>query len=425
MIRVQAVEQFDGEFIIPGDKSITHRAIILNAAVQGEAVISNVSLGEDCLSTCRCMQKLGAKIDMQNTTLFVQGVSSFFSGQSLDCGNSATTMRLLTGLLCGKNITAKLYGDASLTLRPMQRVCEPLSLLGANVKTNNGYAPINIQPALLHGANIDLNISSAQVKSAVLLAGLFSGGKTSVGEPVQSRDHTERMLQAMGAKMVINGTKVTIENSSLHPINVCVPSDISSAAYFMAIGALKGKTLCKNVGINPTRTGILKAFDLLGVKYTLYNQKIVSGEKVADIVVEKSPLHAITISQKDVPSMIDELPLIALLCAFADGESVISGAGELRVKECDRIMATAQMICALGGDCTATQDGFIIRGKKRLQGGNVDSFSDHRIAMSAAVGLLSSVNGGHIVNEECCTISFPDFFEKIGIKAKNKGAGMR
>ena len=224
------------------------------------------------------------------------------------------------------------------------------------------------------------------------------------------------MLRAMGAKIQTNGVETTVEKSTLSSLDVCVPSDISSAAYFMALGALKGRTLCKNVSVNPTRKGILKAFDLLGVKYSLKNKNMSGGEETADILVERSDMRAIQITAKDVPSMIDELPLVALLCAFADGESVISGAKELRVKESDRIATTTKMIRDLGGDCTETDDGFIIHGKEKLQGGTVDSFLDHRIAMSAAVGLLASVNGGSILREECCAISFPDFFEKLGLK---------
>jgi 3-phosphoshikimate 1-carboxyvinyltransferase len=224
------------------------------------------------------------------------------------------------------------------------------------------------------------------------------------------------MLQAMGANIAVDGNKVTVEKSALLAVNVDVPSDISSAAYFMALGALKGKTLCKNVGINPTRTGILKAFEQLGVRYTLGNKRVSGGEEIADIEVEKSHLHAITLTEKDVPAMVDELPLIALLCAFADGESRITGAKELRVKESDRIRTTAELINHLGGYCEELPDGFIIRGKNKLTGGDIDSYLDHRIAMTGAVGLIASQNGGHVIRPECCAISFPDFFQKLDIK---------
>lgn len=416
MQRIDAREYFSGEFDLPGDKSITHRAVMLNSGADGEAIVSNALMGEDCLSTCRCMRALGAKIDVDGTTMRVRGTPKFQSGVELDCGNSGTTIRLLTGFVSGKRIEAKLYGDKSLSARPMKRVSEPLSLLGANVKTTDGHAPVYVSPAVLHGADIRLSISSAQVKSAALLAGLSANGETRVSEPVKSRDHTERMLAAMGANIYVDGNSVTVKRSELRATDVCVPSDISSAAYFMALGALKGKTLCKNVGINPTRTGILSAFDKLGVRYSLLNKRVSAGEETADILVEKSPMQAIELGYQDVPAMIDELPLIALLCAFADGESHITGAKELRVKESDRIRTTAELIRNLGGECEELPDGFVIRGKKSLRGGTIDSYLDHRIAMTGAIGLLASQNGGYVARPECCAISFPDFFKKLDVK---------
>lgn len=413
---IQGREYFEGEFELPGDKSITHRAIMLNGGADGEAVITNALLGEDCISTCRCMRSLGAKIDVDGTTLRVSGTPRFRRGMQLNCGNSGTTMRLLTGFVAGKQIDAMLYGDDSLSSRPMRRVADPLALLGANVKTTDGHAPVYVTPAPLRGTEMSLLISSAQVKSAVLLAGISADGETRVSEPVKSRDHTERMLAAMGAEIRVNGNAITVCKSHLKAIDVCVPSDISSAAYFMALGALKGKTLCKNVGINPTRTGILTAFDRLGVKYSLLNRRVSGGEETADILVEKSDMHSITLTAEDVPAMIDELPLVALLCAFADGETHITGAKELRVKESDRIRTTAELINNLGGDCQETPDGFIIRGKETLVGGDIDSYLDHRIAMTGAVGLIASKQGGNVLREDCCAISFPDFFDKLGVK---------
>ncbi len=416
MIEIQAREKFEGEFSLPGDKSVTHRAIMLNGGADGEAVITNALMGEDCLSTCRCMRALGTQIEINGTTVQVQGTPRFRRGTELNCGNSGTTIRLLTGFVAGKEIDAKLYGDDSLSSRPMKRIAEPLALLGADIQTTNNRAPIFVSPKKLHGARVDLTISSAQVKSAVLLAGISADGETVVTEPVKSRNHTERMLKAMGADIQVNGNEVRVQKSLLHATDICVPSDISSAAYFMALGALKGKTLCKGVGVNPTRTGILKAFDRLGVKYTLQNLRVSGGEEIADIFVEKSDMHAITLTAEDIPAMIDELPLIALLCAFADGETVIKGAKELRVKESDRIRTTAELINRLGGDCKELADGFVIRGKEKLDGGEIDSYLDHRIAMTGAVGLIASRKGGKILRPECCAISFPDFFEKLGVK---------
>ena len=415
MQSIKAREYFEGEFELPGDKSVTHRAIMLNAGAEGEAVVTNALMGEDCLSTCRCMRALGAKIEVEGTTLKITGTPRFRRGAELNCGNSGTTMRLLTGFAAGKGIDAKLYGDESLSARPMARVAEPLAVLGAKVQTTDGHAPVYVSPADLVGADVELKIASAQMKSAVLLAGISADGETRVTEPVKSRDHTERMLAAMGADIRVDGCTVTVRKSKLKAVDVEVPSDISSAAYFMALGALKGKTLCKNVGINPTRTGILTAFDRLGVKYSLLNRRVSGGEEIADILVEKSDMRGIELGAADVPAMIDELPLVALLCAFADGESRITGAKELKVKESDRILTTAELINNIGGDCTPTADGFVIRGKKSLRGGRVNSYLDHRIAMTGAIGLLASNNGGEIIGADCCAISFPDFFKKLGI----------
>ncbi len=415
MKRIVAREYIEGEFELPGDKSITHRAIMLSGGADGEAVITGALMGEDCLSTCSCLRALGAEIEMDGTTLRVKGTPHFRRGQNLNCGNSGTTIRLLTGFVAGKEIDATLYGDPSLSSRPMARVAEPLAALGAKVTTTDGHPPVHVTPNRLHGGEINLAIASAQVKSAVLLAGISADGETLVTEPVKSRDHTERMLAAMGADIRVDGNSVWVKKSELHAVDVCVPTDISSAAYFMALGALKGKTLCKNVGINPTRTGILRAFDKLGVRYSLLNKRLSGGEEIADVLVEKSQMKGITLTGEEVPSMIDELPLVALLCAFADGESHIVGAKELRVKESDRIKTTTALINNLGGDCTELPDGFTIRGRERLKGGDVDSYLDHRIAMTAAVGMLASQNGGVITRPECCAISFPDFFEKLGI----------
>ena len=413
MQRISARASFEGEFHLSGDKSITHRAVMFNAGAVGEATVQNALISEDTLCTCDCMRALGASVEIDGSTIYIKGVPEFRSGANLNCGNSATTMRLLTGFLSGKRLSATLYGDESLSSRPMQRVAEPLRALGAKVKTTDGKPPISLSPAQLRGNDIPLKISSAQVKSAVLLAGISADGTTSVTESIKSRDHTERLLLSMGADLQIQDNTIHVKKSSLHTTNVEVPSDISSAAYFMALGALKGKTLCKNVCVNPTRTGIFTAFDRLGVRYTIQNERLCGGEEIADVLVEKSPLQAIEIAPADIPSMIDELPLIALLCAYADGESRIYGAQELRFKESDRITTTARLINALGGDCQEQADGFIIRGKEKLTGGNIYSYDDHRIAMSGAVGLIASQKGGELYGGDCCAISFPDFFQKL------------
>ena len=404
--------EFYGTFDIPGDKSITHRAVMFNAAAEGEALISNALLGEDCLSTAACMRALGAQVDVQGTQVRVRGVPRFRDAECF-CGNSGTTMRLLTGLAAGRGVSVRLTGDDSLSQRPMERVAQPLRLLGASVETTGGCAPVLVRPARLTGREVHTQVASAQVKSALLLAALGAEGETVVVEPLKTRDHTERMLAAMGADIRVSGTRVAVRGGPLRAVDVEVPGDISSAAYFMALGALRGETVCRNVGVNPTRTGILSAFDKMGVKYFLENVRTVCGEPVADIRVKKSELRAISLKREDMPALIDELPVLALMLAFADGESVIAGAEELKVKESDRIRTTAEMINALGGDCTPTQDGFVIRGRESLRGGAVRSHEDHRIAMSGAVGLIASGYGGSIEGAECVGISFPDFYKML------------
>ena len=405
--------EFYGTFDIPGDKSITHRAVMFNAAAEGEALISNALLGEDCLSTAACMRALGAQVDVQGAQVRVRGVPRFRDAECF-CGNSGTTMRLLTGLAAGRGVSVRLTGDDSLSHRPMERVAQPLRLLGASVETTGGCAPVLVRPARLTGREVHTQVASAQVKSALLLAALGAEGETVVVAPLKTRDHTERMLAAMGADIRVLGNTVQVKKSRLKSRDVEVPGDISSAAYFMALGALLGETLCKNVGVNPTRTGILTAFDRMGVDYRLENERTVCGEPVADIRVKKSRLKAITLTKEIMPALIDELPVIAVLCAYADGESVISGAEELRIKESDRIKTTAEMIADFGGSIMPREDGFVIRGKKKLAGGTADSFLDHRIAMSAAVALMASEKGGEIKNAECVNISFPGFFDMLG-----------
>ena len=400
---------FSGDFKIPGDKSITHRAVLFNGIAAGEAVVTNALLGADCLSSVACMRALGAQIEVEGDKIHVRGAQGLRAADC-DCGNSGTTMRLLMGLVAGQGVNARLTGDDSLSRRPMERVAAPLRLLGADIETTEGHAPVTVRPARLCGCTVDTQVASAQVKSALILAALGADGETVVREPLLSRDHTERMLAAMGADLHADGCTVTVRRSSLRAVDVAVPADISSAAYFMALGALCGETLCRSVGINPTRTGILTVFDQMGVDYALENMRTVCGEPVADIRVRKSALRAVRLGRAVMPSLIDELPVIAVLCAYADGESVISGAEELRVKESDRIRTTAAMLTALGGDVEERPDGFIIRGKKKLRGGTVDSCADHRIAMSGAVALAASEQGGEILGAECVDISFPNFF---------------
>ena len=358
------------------------------------------------------MRALGAQVEVDGTSIRVRGAERLRAADC-DCGNSGTTMRLLMGLAAGQGVQVRLTGDASLSRRPMERVAAPLRLLGADIETADGHAPVRVRPAPLFGRAVDTKVASAQVKSALILAALGAEGETVIREPLLSRDHTERMLAAMGADIRREDGEIYVRHSTLHAADIAVPADISSAAYFMALGALRGETLCLGVGVNPTRTGILRVFDRLGVRYRLENERQVCGEPVADIRTFRSPLRALIVGREDIPSLIDELPVIAVLCALAEGESVIAGAEELRVKESDRIRTTAEMIRAVGGEIEERPDGFVIRGKRSLAGGTVRSCGDHRIAMSGAVALAASTNGGQIEGEECVAISFPQFFSML------------
>ena len=416
-----AASPLRGVVAVPGDKSLAHRAALFSALADGESVVSNYPDSGVTRAMRGALETLGVHSGLEAGVLRVTGrsVRPFSSGGDapprVHCGNSGTTFRLLAGAIAAAGIPAILDGSEGLRRRPMERIAEPRRLMGADVTTTGGHAPLVFGPAPLHGIEYSLPVASAQVLSCLELAALGASGESVFRVPGPVRDHTERMLKAMGAKIDVDGLCVRVQKSNLKAVSVDVPADISSAAYFMALGALKGKTLCKNVGINRTRTGILTAFEKLGVKYSLLNERVSGGEEVADILVEKSFLRAIELGESEVPAMIDELPLIALLCAFADGESRITGARELKVKESDRIKTTAELINALGGECIPTDDGFIIRGKKKLQGGTVNSCFDHRIAMTGAVALLASEQGGEIENAECCAISFPTFFEKLGV----------
>lgn len=414
--RIYPVTRFEGEFCLPADKSVAQRAVILGGVAQGKTTIYGNTFGGDVRSALSCMIDLGASVNVEHDKIVVNGAPRLNDGAELNCGNSATCMRLLAGLLSGKGMRATLFGDRSLSVRPMKRVSDPLTLLGARIETDGGKPPVQIFPAALRGADVSLEIPSAQVKSAILLAGLSANGRVTVAERYKTRDHTERMLPLFGVPVTTNDGAVGIEKGELTATEIDVAGDISSAAYLLALGALKGKTLCKNAGVNPTRTGFLEVFRRLGVRLTLLGERTTCGEPRADILAEKSDLRAIEIEPKEVPALIDELPLIALLCAFAKGESVVCGAGELRVKECDRLGATVRLIRALGGDISETKDGWRIRGRERLSGGNIGSdvvCGDHRMAMTAVVGLLSSEKGGVIEDGESCAVSFPNFFSEL------------
>ena len=412
---IQPRTNFIGTYHLPGDKSITHRAVMFNAISGGEAVVTNAQLSADCLATADCMRRLGAEIEIRGSRLRVVGTRAFPGVRpELYAANSGTSMRLLTGLVAGCGGEAVITGDGSLSARPMDRVAAPLAAMGAKIGLTDGHAPVTVERSALRGIDYEMPVASAQVKSAILLAGLGAEGVTSVIEKIRSRDHSERLLAAMGAEIAVDGLRVSVRRSRLEPVSIDVPADISGCAYFLALGALLGRVTCRKVGVNPTRTGILDAMRRMGAKIEIFNEHMSGSEPVADIRVHRSDLVAVDLTEEEMPSLIDEIPVIAVLAAYARGTTTIRGAGELRVKESDRIKTTVAMIRAMGGIAEELPDGMAIEGKEWLPGGAVTSYGDHRIAMSGAVGLTASRQGGNIVGAECVAISFPDFFRRLG-----------
>ena len=402
-----------GSVTIPADKSISHRAVMFASLANGKSVIKNFSKGQDPLSSLNVCIALGIDAEFKNDLLIINSNGKLSApSSSLDCGNSGTTMRLISGILAGQNFNTTLIGDESLSKRPMRRVIEPLSLMGAEIKSNDFKAPLNIYGKNLHAIDYVSKLASAQVKSCVLLAGLNADGKTSFMEPYISRNHTEIMLKYMGANINIDKNTVTIEKSKLEPRTIEVCGDVSSAAYFIAAGLIvpNSKIILKNVGLNPTRTGILEVAEKMGGNIEILDKKTVSGEITGDIQISYSDLKACAIEGEIIPRLIDELPVIAVLATQAEGTTIIKDAQDLRNKESDRIKAVVTELKKIGADIEETSDGFIINGKKSLKGGGeVDTYHDHRLAMSLYVaGLICdkpiSINGFEWVD-----ISFPEF----------------
>ena len=407
-----------GEITVPGDKSISHRGIMFGSIAKGTTKITGFLNSADCNSTMNCFKNMGINIEKNADIVLVHGKG--LRGLSapanpLDAGNSGTTVRLMSGILSGQNFSSVITGDASIQKRPMKRIMEPLSQMGANIHSvhDNNCAPLSITGSTLHGINYVSPTASAQVKSSILLAGLYADGKTTVTEPEISRNHSEIMLQAFGASLSAEGKSVTISPAEdLFGQQVVVPGDISSAAYFIAAGLItpNSEILIKNVGINPTRDGILRVAKDMGGNITLLNEKTICGEKIADILVKSSDLKGIKISGSIIPTLIDELPVIAIMAACAQGTTTVKDAAELKVKECNRIDAVTLNLNAMGGDITATDDGFIINGGKTLNGTSIETYHDHRIAMSFAVASLVADGTTTITNPECVTISYPNFY---------------
>ena len=402
-----------GTVTIPSDKSISHRAIMFTSLANGKSIIKNFSKGQDPLSSLKVCKALGIDAEFSNEELIVKSKGILSSPQTqLDCGNSGTTMRLMSGILAGQNFNSTLIGDESLSKRPMKRVIEPLALMGAKIESNEYKAPLKIYGQSLKPINYISKLASAQVKSCILLAGLNIDGQTSFTEPYVSRNHTEIMLKYMGANISVNNTTVTIEKSELEPKTIEICGDISSAAYFIVAGLIvpNSKIILKNVGLNPTRTGILEVAEKMDGNVEILDKRNISGEDVGDIQISYSDLKACTIEGEIIPRLIDELPVIAVLATQAKGTTIIKDAQDLRNKESDRIKAVVTELKKIGADIEETPDGFIINGKTNLKGDTeVETYHDHRLAMSLYVAGLICDKPIAINGFEWVDISFPEF----------------
>lgn len=413
-----------GTVSVPGDKSISHRGIMFGSIADGTTEIHNFLPGADCLATIRCFRALGIEIEQEGSTVTVHGKGLHgLSAPShiLDVGNSGTTTRLLSGILAGQPFESKLSGDESLNSRPMKRIIDPLTQMGADISSilHNGCAPLYIAPSRLHGIHYDSPVASAQVKSCILLAGLYADGETSVTEPGLSRNHTELMLKEFGADIrsvhdldCSRTTAIIQPGRELHGQKLTVPGDISSAAYFIAAGLIvpDSEIRITNVGINPTRAGILKVCEDMGARIELSNERTEGGEKIADITVRTSRLHGTVIEGDIIPALIDEIPVIAVMAAVAEGTTVIRDAAELKVKETDRIETVTDNLKAMGCDVTPTEDGMIINGGK-LKGASIHTLLDHRIAMAFSIAALAAEGRTRILDSKCVDVSYPAFYD--------------
>ena len=405
-----------GTFTLPGDKSLSHRALIFAAMSNGESQISNLSDGNDVVSTRDCLVHCGIKIFDDGQTTLIRGGSFTDPSTDLNCGNSGTTTRLLLGLLAGKGINARFIGDQSLSSRPMDRVLNPLAKMGLKLKSNDGRLPISIFKSDLSGITHNSLIPSAQIKSAILLAGIEATGKTSTTESVLSRNHTEIMLKKLGATISTNNLTNTISKSSLSSlINFKVPGDPSTSSFFATAAILlpNSSITIDNILLNPTRIGFYRIIDKMGAKLDYLNEKFSFGEKLGSIKVVSSKLNNINISKNDIPGLIDELPLIALLATQATGVTEVRDASELRFKECDRIKAICKNLINMGANIKELDDGFIIKGPTRLKGAKIKTYDDHRIAMTFSIAGLISNQGIELDNPDCVAISFPNFFQLL------------
>lgn len=414
-------EALKGTVTVPGDKSISHRSIMFGALAEGTTRVTNFLQGADCLSTIQCFRKLGIRIENtpEEIRIYGKGLHGLLAPSGvLDTGNSGTTTRLICGILAGQDFQTELNGDASIQSRPMRRIMDPLSQMGAKIESlrGNDCAPLRIHGTKLHGIHYHSKVASAQVKSCILLAGLYADGPVSVTEPSLSRNHSEILLRHFGASVSGEGTTVIIQpEPKLLAQEIRVPGDISSAAYFIAAGLFVpgSEILIRNVGINPTRDGLLKVCKEMGADITLLQEDHRSGEPVADLLVRHSSLHGVTVEGALIPTLIDELPVVAALACFAEGRTVIRDAQELKVKESNRIDVMTENLRAMGARITATEDGMIIEGGAPLHGAVIDSHLDHRIAMTFAVTALGAEGETTIKDADCVRISYPEFYKEL------------
>lgn len=412
---IQKIKKAAGQIKVPGDKSISHRAVMLGSLANGVTEISGFLKGADCLSTIDCFRKMGIDIDIngENVTVHGNGLRVLKKpDEMLYTGNSGTTTRLLCGILAGQNFDTSITGDASIQKRPMGRVVQPLSMMGAKIE--NEYCPLYITGTKLHGIDYKMPVASAQVKTAIILAGLYADGETVIHEIEKSRDHTELMLSAMGADLTVDNLDITVKpTNDLTAVNVDVPGDISSAAFFLVLGAImpNSQITVTNVGINPTRTGIIDVLKDMGANITLENVHTSAGETVADITVRSSSLKGTTVGGDIIPRLIDELPIIAVAAVFADGQTVIKDAQELKVKETNRIRAVVDEFNKCGIDITETDDGMIINGGKSIHGADFKTYGDHRMAMSLTVLAQLADGESTLDDSDCACVSYPTFFD--------------
>ena len=407
----------EGEIDLPGDKSISHRSLMISALSQGVSRISNLSKGNDIISTINCLKACGIKIKYHDEDMVVDGGKFSNPDSDLDCGNSGTTVRLLMGLLIGQGISATFTGDRSLLKRPMLRIIKPLELMGAKIEHNDGKLPIKINSKKLKGIQYSSTIASAQIKSSIILAGLGSKGTTAYTEPFKSRDHTEIMLKNLGTNISTQGLKTTLKPliKPLKSMQIKIPGDPSSAAFFAGAVALipDSKITINNLLNNPTRNAFFLVLKEMGVGINYINEKINDGENVADLEVYFRKIKSAKILEQNIPNIIDEIPILAILATQAEGRTVIKGAKELRYKECDRIHAICSNLKKMNANILELDDGFIIEGPSKLIGARVNTYGDHRIAMAFSIAGLISKEPVILDNQDCVSISFPNFFQKL------------